>query len=787
MARVVRQWPGSFLFRHLAIAAPGAKRKRTHRSASIKGETRWERVVHRLKNRSDLARFGVFLAWVVATALVTETWEAPFGYRKSDFVSRGIESRIDFGRVDADETERRKRDAEDRVPLVFRNDPSAIIRLPELLKADLGEISASESIGDVSEATRRSFGFDESVPGDQAKAVFELVRKAIEPAGPLSTETKIKDIVSELGKFLTPLMESGVISPADITRLQLQRGAQIRITPSQDGVFSEPVEPVLLTKVQLSDQLTDVGELGKMWPSYPHLDVIRSALKTWLTGQLKPTLTYDEAATEQAQGAARDNVADVIVRYDVGDRLILPQTLLGVDDLKLLAAEHAAVEEANSSWIRVSRAGLSTLLIGVLLVLNAYFIGRIEPRVIESVNRLTLYAVTVVLTIASARALSFDPWRAEILPVLIASMVFRVAYSQVFATVSAFTLCLLVTLSTTGDVRQFVVLIGTTAACILMIGRVQQRQTLVRVGLLTGLVYIVVFFAIRSVGEQVPIEVMISAATIRDALLGGAWCLFCGYLVTGSLPFVESTFGVVTDISLLELSDPSHPLLQDLVRRAPGTYNHSIAVGSISETAAEAVGANGLLCRVAAYFHDVGKMLKPEYFIENLGAGQESPHTNLSPAMSKLVIIGHVKDGVDLAEQYNLPRPIIDFIEQHHGTTLVEYFFREASKQAERKPDNRTDAEEESYRYPGPKPQTREAGVMMLVDACESASRALTDPTPRRLEQLVRDLLMKRLLDGQFEECNLTLSDLHKIELSIAKSLTAQYHGRIKYPDAKSA
>ena len=180
-------------------------------------------------------------------------------------------------------------------------------------------------------------------------------------------------------------------------------------------------------------------------------------------------------------------------------------------------------------------------------------------------------------------------------------------------------------------------------------------------------------------------------------------------------------------------------------------------------------------------------MLKPEYFIENLGVGQDSPHDNLAPAMSKLVIIGHVKDGVDLAEQHNLPRPIVDFIEQHHGTTLVEYFFREASKQVENKPDNRTDAEEESFRYPGPKPQTREAGVMMLVDACESASRALTDPTPRRLEQLVRDLLMKRLLDGQFDECNLTLSDLHKIESSIAKSLTAQYHGRVKYPDAKHA
>lgn len=770
-----------------SIAAFSAKRTRSNRSATLKGETRWERYVGVLKDRRHLGRIGVLLAWVLCLVMVTEAWHAPFAYRKGDFIARGIASRVEFGRIDADETERRARAAEDRVPLVFRNDPSGILRLPERLKADLGEISAADSVDEVSDATRVSFGFDETASPVEAEAIFEMLRAEVEPAGPLSTEERIKNIVSELGNFLTPLMESGVISPDDIRKLQLTRSTQIRVTPSSGDVVNNPVEPVLLTKVQLSDQLTDVGELGKKWLSYPHLTPIRPALKVWLSSQLAPTLRYDEESSKQARGAARESVADVVVRYDVAEQLIPPQAILGVEELRLLEAEHAAVDEATSSVERVSRVVLATLLILVLLVLNAYYIGRVEPRAIEDVGRLAIYAAAVVLTVAVARVLSFDPWRAEILPLLLASMIFRVAYSQVFATVSAFTLCLLLTLSTTGNGHQFVVLIATTSAAILMINRVQQRTTLVRVGFLTGLAYVAIFFAMKAVGDPVPVSVMTSTPVIREALLGGAWCLFCGYLVTGSLPFVESTFGVVTDISLLELSDPSHPLLQDLVRRAPGTYNHSIAVGSIAETAAESVGANGLLCRVAAYFHDVGKMLKPEYFIENLGSGVESPHTNLAPAMSKLVIIGHVKDGVDLAEQHNLPRPIIDFIEQHHGTTLVEYFFREASKQAEGKPDNRTDAEEESFRYPGPKPQTQEAGVMMLVDACESASRALTDPTPRRLEQLVNQLLMKRLLDGQFEQCNLTLSDLHKIEQSIAKSLIAQYHGRIKYPDAKSA
>jgi len=233
------------------------------------------------------------------------------------------------------------------------------------------------------------------------------------------------------------------------------------------------------------------------------------------------------------------------------------------------------------------------------------------------------------------------------------------------------------------------------------------------------------------------------------------------------------------------MSNPSHPLLQELVRRAPGTYNHSITVASIGETAAESIGANGLLVRVGAYFHDIGKMLKPEYFVENMAPGQESRHDKLSPSMSTLIIIGHVKDGVDLAKQHHLPQPLIDFIEQHHGTTLVEYFYRMALNQADEEPENQTEVEESLYRYPGPKPQSRESGVMMLADSVESASRTLSDPTPKRIESLVQAITMKKLLDGQFDDCSLTLREINAIQESLTKSLIGIYHGRIKYPDQK--
>jgi len=234
----------------------------------------------------------------------------------------------------------------------------------------------------------------------------------------------------------------------------------------------------------------------------------------------------------------------------------------------------------------------------------------------------------------------------------------------------------------------------------------------------------------------------------------------------------------------LELSDLSHPLLRELARRAPSTYNHSINVGAIAEAAADSIGARGLLVRVGAYFHDIGKMLKPNYFIENQREA-ENRHETLEPTISSLIIIAHVKDGADLARQHHLPEPIIDFIEQHHGTTLVEYFYERAKEKREGQAENNK-VDENNFRYPGPAPQTKEAAVLMLADAVESAVRSLKDPAPSRIEAVVRDIAERKLHEGQFDETNLTLRELRTIEDSLIRSLVAMYHGRIKYPERRT-
>ena len=321
---------------------------------------------------------------------------------------------------------------------------------------------------------------------------------------------------------------------------------------------------------------------------------------------------------------------------------------------------------------------------------------------------------------------------------------------------------------------------GVTTAAVLNLGRIRTRSKLIYVGLFAGAVAVLLYVAMGMIDDQ-----PLNLALLKDAVRNGLWALAAGFIITGSLPFIEHLFGVLTDLSLLELGDVAHPLLQELVRRAPSTYNHSITVGSIAEAAAESIHARGLLVRVGAYFHDIGKMLKPGYFIENQGP-DDNRHETLVPAMSTLVIIAHIKDGADLARQHRLPQPIIDLIAQHHGTTRVEFFYDRATEQQQADP-NGAEVDESSFRYPGPKPQTKEAAVLMLADAVESASRTLVDPTPARIESLVREIAENRLHGGQFDESGLTLRELRTIEKSMVMSLTSIYHGRIKYPEQRTA
>jgi putative nucleotidyltransferase with HDIG domain len=492
-----------------------------------------------------------------------------------------------------------------------------------------------------------------------------------------------------------------------------------------------------------------------------------------------PTLAFQAEATARLRQAARSRVPDRYDTYTKGDVLVEQGQTIGEEQLILLRLEHDAAVADLDYGDRFRRTVGILALVTALYVLTGLYVWRHERRFVREPNRVAMVCGLVLLALAVIRILAAQTWNAELVPVAIASMIVAIGYNPSFAMMLTFGLSLLTSIALGTEISHFLVVMGGTAAGVLSLHEVRTRTKLIKVGATAALVYFLMTWA-TGLWQDQPLDLV-----RNDSLRRAGWGLMAGFLLGGSLPFIENALGIVTGISLLELGDNTHPLLQELVRRAPGTHNHSITVGAIAESAAERVGADALLVRIGAYFHDIGKMLKPHYFVENQ-VGPTSRHAKLAPAMSTLIIVGHVKDGVDLGRQHHLPEPIIDLIEQHHGTTLVEYFYHEASKRNGNNPDA-APILESAYRYPGPKPQTKEAAILMVADAVESASRTLSDPTPARLEGLVSSLIDKRLRDEQFDECGLTLREIAEIRDSLIKSLIGIYHGRVKYPEHRTA
>jgi hypothetical protein len=505
----------------------------------------------------------------------------------------------------------------------------------------------------------------------------------------------------------------------------------------------------------------------------------------WLKPQLPATLKLNTEATAEEQRKAVAAVKPQMEVIPPGAVLARAKDVDGkpltIDEptLEKLSQEHQAELAGRPFAAKLARSLAVFGMYVALYVLCGYYIYHREPRIMEDLWRLATLLAVVVVTVALITIISYYELRAELIPLMLFGMTLAIAYQQEIALLLAAAVTLVSVVALGHTLPDAIVLLATTAGAILLLGRVRTRSKLLMVGFVAAGVAALTTLGVGTI-EGEPIAVM-----LKTALLWAVWAVIAGSLMTCLLPLVENVFNVQTDLSLIELGDPAHPLLQELIRRAPGTYNHSITVASLAESAAEAIGARGLLVRVGAYFHDIGKMLKPGYFAENQGQG-DNRHRSLVPAMSTLVIIAHVKDGADLARQSKIPESIIDFIQQHHGTTLVEYFYRQASESRKTDP-NGGEVDESSFRYPGPKPQTKEAGILMLADAVESASRVLVEPTPARIESLVEDISRKRLLDGQFDECGLTLEEVRKINDSLVKSLTAVYHGRVKYPDQETA
>ena len=776
---------------------------RSERAANLKVDRYpWRRLFERITSLDAFARLGLAIAAAVILTIFVRGWEPPFAYRKGYIPQRAILARIPFKVVDEVKTDALRIQAGREVLPIYENNKEPIVQLRGAVKDAL--FAVREAM-DATSLTKKqieilgTFGVLAINPDEKSPSLEQGIA-AIQKT--LATDADISKFDSGMREVLDPIEEKGLLRSL---AHDIEQGNQRYIRVIKAGEEAKKVEAEV-QRIRIAEVgITLRGALEREFRNQfgtPEALILADMVHNYLGVRLPETLTLRQDLSNQARLDAISNVKPSTVAYDPSFGALVPLgKILDQKELALLRAEHEAYTQNLSFREKVQRLAAFVGLITALYTLCGFFIFQSLDRtlVIQTWRLLRVLSLCVTCVLLAVLA-SQDPFRVEVIPVTLAAIIATIAFGRPTALMLMAALALLVAFSTRVDLSEFITLAAAAAGSILLCGRIRTRTRLIYVG--AG-VSVVVFMTVLGLGVMTgqtggvvtdgPAVSSFQSSTasifpvqlISEATWQAVCILLCGPLMTGLLPFAEKLFDVQTDLSLLELSDMSHPLLRQLAQRAPGTYNHSISVAALAESAAESIGANGLLVRVGACFHDIGKMFKPNYFVENQTPGANR-HDTLQPAMSTLVIIAHVKDGADLGRQHRLPTPVVDFIEQHHGTTLVEYFYRLATKKSEQDPHGE-EISETSFRYPGPKPQTKEAAVLMMADAVESASRALVEPTASRLQNLVEQIAMKKLLDGQFDECGLTLQHLDTIKRSLIKSLTAIYHGRIKYPDQQSA
>lgn len=506
-----------------------------------------------------------------------------------------------------------------------------------------------------------------------------------------------------------------------------------------------------------------------------------------LLGQLvRPNLNYNSNETQRRRDEAAASVDLVFYEVQRGRTIVREGDVVTPRIVRELTALR---EQWSGVGSQTSSAGLAVMSALVIFGLWRYVRYRQRSGNFQRVTRLYLLLLLVLTSaVLMTRALLFV---GDAIARSFLAPPYNVAESYGFAIPFAAGALVLVLLADaevawiyaalqavlvgamTGDGNLAIFSLLSSFAVVFGIARLAERTAMLRIVLTLGIVNGLTVLGLVLLQTPAP-PWTLGGFQVALGLFGAVQTAL---VASALLPPLEWLFGTLTDIKLLELSNMNLPLLKRLAVAAPGTYHHSVVIGTLTEKAAEAVGANPLFCRVASYYHDIGKMKQPEYFIENQIEGS-NPHERLSPHMSALVLVRHVKEGIVYAEEHSLPKPLIDVIPQHHGTSLMKFFYRRAQDG-----DEADRVREEDFRYPGPKPQTKEAALIMLADGVEARSRLIAEPSPHRLQEMIRDQVRSVLEDGQLDECDLTLGDLARVEDAFLDVLSGMYHSRIEYPE----
>ncbi|OIO81613.1 MAG: hypothetical protein COZ98_06295 [Candidatus Omnitrophica bacterium CG_4_8_14_3_um_filter_43_15] len=573
----------------------------------------------------------------------------------------------------------------------------------------------------------------------------------------------------EAKHLLSLVYENGVLSVKDKARIQESGETDIIIfnkaagTEKQVGVARIPGVDEALR--DLYDRAKKVISDKKM------VQAVVEVLQNEITANLLFEKIITEARRQEAAASVPVQYKQISIKK--GELIISKGQRANKDHM----AQFLAIEKNEIQRSRGKFTIGALLLVFLLLSVVTIYLILYEPKIFHNTSYLTLIGVLSVAIIFIARAIIVSPLPSYVIPLASISMLIAILLNQRLAIFITIILGLAISINVENSLNLAIMFLFGGLIGIFSTRNIRKRWHIIRSGILVGGVNALSIISI-SLLNNLNVD-----SFLADGLWGFGNGILCVFIVMSILPLLEDIFNITTNITLLELSDMNHPLLKDMMVKAAGTYHHSLMVGNLAEAAAETVGANSLLARVGAYYHDIGKIAKAEYFTENHKAGSKVLHDKLTPSMSRLIITSHVKDGVELGRKYKLRRDILDFVEQHHGTGLVYYFFQKALERIE---DDGV-LKEEGFRYEGPKPQTRETAIVLMADSVEAASRSLTNPNPAKIEELVHRIINNKFIDGQLDECELTLRDLNKISGAFIRVLIGVTHTRIEYPDIDKA
>ena len=560
----------------------------------------------------------------------------------------------------------------------------------------------------------------------------------------IAENTKL-DLNDETMNFLLKANGDEYNNIQDVTLNLLRRSLQ-------RGVHSDEVE---ITKKHLSIEIAE--------KNLSHEEKL--VVHTLMDQLLVPNMILNAKETEKRKQSAIASVEQVRETVRKG------QVIVRRGDI-VTAQQIAIMGELGLHKGQVNQTRIFGLVVYVVLIMTLVltFLYKFEPKIYK--NELMLFLLGLVALIALLLAKVAYSYSYFVAPVATGALLAAILINPRVGLIISVALAMLFAVIANYDLRAVVSTLLGSVVGVYTVSKMAHGYSLTKTGMWISIVN---FLVIGSTGFLIDIE---GKQILLESMLGVLAGIASAIITTGILPYLEHGFNITTPIKLLELGQSNHPLLQRLLLEAPGTYHHSVLLGNLAEAAADVIGADPVLVRVGAYYHDIGKIKRPYFFVENQ-FGAENPHDKIAPSLSTLIVTSHVKDGVELCREYKLPKVIIDIVEQHHGTLLASFFYRQASEA-----EHGDCVIEADFRYEGPKPQTKEAALIMIADACEAAVRSLSKPNTNRVEAMVRKIIRERLNDGQFDECNLTLRDLTEIGDVYTRILSSMFHSRIEYPES---